>query len=47
MERNDTATATERATLVDLFDAQVKATPDGIALVSGAERLTYAEFDAR
>ncbi len=47
VERNDTATATERATLVDLFDAQVKATPDGIALVSGAERLTYAEFDAR
>ncbi len=47
VERNDTATATERATLVDLFDAQVKATPDGIALVSGAERVTYAEFDAR
>ncbi|MFC9515899.1 non-ribosomal peptide synthase/polyketide synthase [Nocardiaceae bacterium NPDC056970] len=47
VERNATATPTERATLVDLFDAQVAATPDGVALVSGAERVTYAEFDAR
>ncbi|MDH6678002.1 amino acid adenylation domain-containing protein [Rhodococcus sp. LBL1] len=35
------------ATLVDLFDAQVAATPDAVALVSGEQRLTYAEFDAR
>ncbi|MCA1006190.1 non-ribosomal peptide synthase/polyketide synthase [Rhodococcus hoagii] len=47
VEHNATAAPTERATLVDLFDAQVAATPDGVALVSGAERVTYAEFDAR
>ncbi|MGF7119706.1 non-ribosomal peptide synthase/polyketide synthase [Rhodococcus sp. BE178] len=45
--RNATAHRTEPATLVDLFDAQVAATPDAVALVSGDERLTYAEFDAR
>ncbi|WP_254699005.1 non-ribosomal peptide synthase/polyketide synthase [Rhodococcus sp. SGAir0479] len=36
-----------RSTLVDLFDAQVAATPDAVALVSGDDQLTYAEFDAR
>ena len=36
-----------RATLASLFDAQVVRTPDAIALVSGDEQLTYAEFDAR
>ncbi|CAM2828326.1 non-ribosomal peptide synthetase [Prescottella defluvii] len=45
--RNATAHRTEAATLVDLFDAQVVATPDAIALVAGDERITYAEFDAR
>ncbi|RVW06845.1 amino acid adenylation domain-containing protein [Prescottella agglutinans] len=44
---NATVRPAEAATLVDLFDAQVAATPDAVALVSGAERLTYAEFDAR
>ncbi|MGI1848009.1 amino acid adenylation domain-containing protein, partial [Rhodococcus sp. SJ] len=34
-------------TLVDLFKAQVARTPDAVALVSGAESYTYAEFDAR
>ena len=36
-----------RATLASLFDAQVLRTPSAIALVSGDEHLTYAEFDAR
>ena len=29
------------------FEAQVRATPDGFALVAGQERLTYAELNAR
>ncbi|WP_107982793.1 non-ribosomal peptide synthetase [Rhodococcus sp. OK519] len=45
--RNATTRATEQGTLVDLFDAQVAATPDAIALVSGDDRVTYSEFDAR
>ncbi len=44
---NATARRSEAATLVDLFDAQVAATPAAVALVAGDERLTYAEFDAR
>ncbi|MCL2534053.1 MAG: amino acid adenylation domain-containing protein, partial [Nocardiaceae bacterium] len=44
---NATDRAARPATLVDLFDAQVAATPDAVALVSGDVRLTYAEFDAR
>ncbi|GAB2639992.1 non-ribosomal peptide synthase/polyketide synthase [Prescottella soli] len=44
---NATDRPAEAATLVDLFDAQVAATPDAVALVSGDECLTYAEFDAR
>ncbi|MGW5297466.1 non-ribosomal peptide synthase/polyketide synthase [Rhodococcus aetherivorans] len=35
------------ATLVDLFEAQVTATPDAVAVESADETLTYAEFDAR
>jgi natural product biosynthesis luciferase-like monooxygenase protein len=34
-------------TLHALFAAQVAATPDAVALVSGETRLTYAELDAR
>ncbi|WP_430333762.1 non-ribosomal peptide synthase/polyketide synthase [Rhodococcus sp. ACT016] len=45
--RNATDRHVESATLVDLFDAQVAATPDAVALVSGDERLTYFELDAR
>ncbi|QYB06396.1 amino acid adenylation domain-containing protein [Rhodococcus sp. USK10] len=35
------------ATLVDLFDAQVGRSPGAVAVVFGADRVTYAEFDAR
>ncbi|KAA0024935.1 non-ribosomal peptide synthetase [Antrihabitans cavernicola] len=34
-------------TLVELFDAQVAADPGALAVVAGADRLSYAEFDAR
>ncbi|QKT12788.1 non-ribosomal peptide synthetase [Rhodococcus sp. W8901] len=34
-------------TLVDLFDTQVADAPDAPAIVAAAERLSYAEFDAR
>nr|WP_236581091.1 non-ribosomal peptide synthetase [Rhodococcus sp. T7] len=34
-------------TLVDLFDAQVSASPDSVAVVFEDERMTYAELDAR
>ncbi len=35
------------ATLPELFRAQVRRTPDALALVFEDTRLTYAEFDAR
>ncbi|MER7895670.1 non-ribosomal peptide synthase/polyketide synthase [Streptomyces sp. NPDC096046] len=44
---NDTATGTPAATTADLFAAQVERTPDAVALLAGAERLTYRELDAR
>ncbi|TQC43929.1 non-ribosomal peptide synthetase [Rhodococcus sp. WS4] len=34
-------------TLVDLFDAQVARSPAAVAVVFGADRLTYSEFDVR
>ncbi|MFD1501195.1 non-ribosomal peptide synthetase, partial [Streptosporangium lutulentum] len=46
-EWNDTARAVEATTLPELFRAQAARTPDALALVSGEERLTYAELDAR
>ncbi|MFE2044755.1 amino acid adenylation domain-containing protein, partial [Streptomyces sp. NPDC059477] len=44
---NDTARAVPDMTLPELFAAQAARTPDAVALVSGAQRLTYAELDAR
>ncbi|MFJ8469693.1 non-ribosomal peptide synthetase [Streptomyces swartbergensis] len=44
---NDTATGTPAATAADLFAAQVERTPDAVALLAGAERLTYRELDTR
>ncbi|MEV7080379.1 non-ribosomal peptide synthase/polyketide synthase [Streptomyces sp. NPDC093516] len=44
---NDTATGTPAATTADLFAAQAERTPDALALLAGAERLTYRELDAR
>ncbi|MEC3955141.1 amino acid adenylation domain-containing protein [Nocardia sp. CDC153] len=35
------------STLVSLFEIQALRTPDAVALISGGERLTYAEFAAR
>ncbi|GGR87730.1 hypothetical protein GCM10010252_28150 [Streptomyces aureoverticillatus] len=44
---NETATDTPDVTAADLFAAQVRRTPDAVALVSGDERLTYGELDDR
>ncbi|MEU1038519.1 non-ribosomal peptide synthase/polyketide synthase [Streptomyces sp. NPDC005907] len=44
---NDTATDTPDATVADLFAAQVRRTPDAVALEAGAEHLTYRELDTR
>ncbi|MGW0330790.1 non-ribosomal peptide synthase/polyketide synthase [Streptomyces sp. NPDC003011] len=46
-EWNDTATGTSEATVAELFAAQVRRTPDAVALESDTERLTYRELDAR
>ncbi|MFF3306090.1 non-ribosomal peptide synthase/polyketide synthase [Streptomyces sp. NPDC002952] len=44
---NDTATGAPDATVADLFAAQVRRTPDAVALEAGAEHLTYRELDER
>ncbi|MFC9355262.1 amino acid adenylation domain-containing protein [Rhodococcus sp. NPDC057014] len=44
---NATDAPVPSATLVDLFDAQVQRSPGAVAVVFGADRLTYKEFDAR
>ncbi|AEI67137.1 hybrid non-ribosomal peptide synthetase/type I polyketide synthase [Corallococcus macrosporus] len=45
---NDTrAPVPEGATLHGLFEAQARRTPDAVAVVAEAQRLTYAELDAR
>ncbi|MGW4242848.1 non-ribosomal peptide synthase/polyketide synthase [Nocardia sp. NPDC004722] len=44
---NATAHPVAPATLADLVDDQVSATPDAVALQDGETSLTYAEFDAR
>ncbi|MEV5687358.1 amino acid adenylation domain-containing protein [Streptomyces sp. NPDC052164] len=42
-----TASGPEPETIAGLFAAQVEKTPDGLALVAGDTRLSYAELDAR
>src|SRR5690606_4191802 len=45
---NDTAVAYPHGRLVhELFEEQARLTPDAIAVVHGAQSLTYAELDAR
>nr|WBO80847.1 amino acid adenylation domain-containing protein [Streptomyces sp. SBE_14.2] len=46
-EWNDTARETPAATLPALFERQAAATPDRTAVLAGAQRLTYAELNAR
>ncbi|OYD68941.1 non-ribosomal peptide synthetase [Rhodococcus sp. OK302] len=46
-EWNSTAHGVPAATLVELFDRQVAATPDSVALTFEGASLTYAEFDSR
>ncbi|WP_344604656.1 non-ribosomal peptide synthase/polyketide synthase [Streptomyces glaucus] len=44
---NDTAADVPEATTGELFAAQVRRTPDAVALEAGDERLTYRELDGR
>ncbi|APY90246.1 non-ribosomal peptide synthetase [Streptomyces alfalfae] len=44
---NDTATDLPESTVADLFAAQVRRTPDAVALEAGDDHLTYRELDAR
>ncbi|MFI0187757.1 non-ribosomal peptide synthase/polyketide synthase [Streptomyces sp. NPDC017082] len=44
---NDTATDLPEATVAGLFAAQVRRTPDAVALEAGDRHLTYRELDAR
>ncbi|MFD1119771.1 non-ribosomal peptide synthetase [Sphaerisporangium aureirubrum] len=44
---NDTARPVPRATLPELFRAQVERTPDAVAVLDDHTSLTYAELDAR
>jgi amino acid adenylation domain-containing protein len=47
-EWNDTETPFARETCVhELFEAQVRRSPDALAVVDGRERLTYQELDSR
>ncbi|MEU6589843.1 non-ribosomal peptide synthase/polyketide synthase [Streptomyces sp. NPDC046881] len=44
---NDTGTDLPDTTVADLFAAQVRRTPDAVALEAGDRHLTYRELDAR
>ncbi|AMO93232.1 D-alanine--poly(phosphoribitol) ligase, subunit 1 [Collimonas fungivorans] len=44
---NDTAREVQEQTLVELFEAQVEATPQAVALVCGEQELSYGELNAR
>ncbi|MFF8003486.1 non-ribosomal peptide synthase/polyketide synthase, partial [Streptomyces sp. NPDC007917] len=44
---NDTAVEVEQATLSELFETQVRRSPDAVAVVSGGTSLTYGELNAR
>ncbi len=46
-EANDTAAGTPELTIPELFERQVAATPDSVAVVCGDVSLTYAEVNAR
>ncbi|MDL4820040.1 non-ribosomal peptide synthase/polyketide synthase [Actinomadura opuntiae] len=46
-EWNDPGVAAAAATLPELFEAQAARTPGAVAVVSGTERVTYADLDAR
>ncbi|MGW7823548.1 amino acid adenylation domain-containing protein [Streptomyces puniciscabiei] len=44
---NDTSGPAREVTLTELFEDQVRRTPDAVAVVADGESLTYAELDAR
>ncbi|WP_328929087.1 non-ribosomal peptide synthase/polyketide synthase [Streptomyces sp. NBC_00190] len=44
---NDTAVEVPQLTLPELFETQVRRAPDAVALVCGAQSLTYGELNAR
>ncbi|WP_432071309.1 amino acid adenylation domain-containing protein, partial [Streptomyces sp. AA1529] len=44
---NDTAVEVPQATLFELFETQVRRSPDAVALVCGAESVSYGELNAR
>ncbi|MGW7144759.1 amino acid adenylation domain-containing protein, partial [Streptomyces sp. NPDC054878] len=43
---NDTAVEAESSSVVELFERQVGAVPDAVAVVADGEQLTYGELDA-
>ncbi|MHA6765595.1 non-ribosomal peptide synthetase [Streptacidiphilus sp. PAMC 29251] len=44
---NDTATEPSESSVAELFAAQVRRTPDAVALEAGDERITYRDLDHR